>query len=528
MFTPRRRLVGALAFALPLLVALCYPFAFHASAQTSAVLPGQVIISEFRFRGPGACSECAAQTSATPHRGHSAKLACACGSSDPNRDEFIELYNNTDSDIVVADSVPNSDAATHGWTLVAEPTPTPAISPAKTLGTDHVAATPASFVVVATIPNGTKIPARGHYLVANEAGYSLGGYPSGSSSGLGASDDQDYDNEAVDIPNDSGVALFSTAYSGSFDLDHRLDAVGFISATTVLRVPGGTLKPLAADPIFYEGTPLLNPVTLDVEHSFVRKLNTGRPQDTDNNADDFILVATDLSGLSGQQAFLGAPGPENTASPINGNNLIHASLVEPCAFSTDAPNRERDMSAFTSSNNNDYPNGTLLIRRRWTNDTQMPVTALRFRYVDLTTATSNSDSDVPGQAKLHAVDSDPTTPLTIKGQGCAGTATVIVLGLLLDTPPNQPNDGGLNSSLSADVTLDHPLNPGDGIDLNFLFGVEQPGHFRAYVNVEPSFDVPAPLTVTSKQKHLNGDQSSPQPTKSQSTSKRVGVVFRQP
>jgi hypothetical protein len=525
MFTPRRCLVSALALALPLLVAL-FPLARRASMQE--VAPSPVIISEFRFRGSGACAVCAGRTrSGALRRGHSPKVAFACGcGSDPDRDEFIELYNNTDSDIVVADSAPNSDNPSPGWTLVAEPTPVPATN--KVPGTDHAAATPASFVVVATILNGTKIPARGHYLVANEAGYSLGGYPSGSSSGLGAGDDQDYDNESVDIPNDSGVALFSTSDQNSFDITHRLDAVGFISETTTLRAPNGTLKPLVADPVFYEGTPLLTPVTTDVEHSFVRKLNTGRPQDTDSNADDFILVTTDPSGLSNQQAFLGAPGPESTLSPINGNNLIHASLVEPCNAPSDAPNRERDMSLFTSSYSNQYPNGTLLIRRRWTNDTQMPVTALRFRYVDLTTATSNPDSDVPGQAKLHTVDSNSTTPLTIKGQGCAGQATVIVLGLTLETPPDQPNDGGLNSSLSADVTLDRPLNPGDTIDLNFLFGVEQPGHFRAYVNVEPSFDVPTPPAATGKQKKLNGDQSSTQATKGRTTSKRIGGVFRQP
>jgi hypothetical protein len=529
MFTPRR-LASALALALPLLAAI-FPLTHHAAAQVpTGVLPGQVIISEFRFRGPGGCVECAARTRATtPRRGHSPKAACACG-SDPNRDEFIELYNNTDSDIVVADTAPIANSTPQqGWTLVAEPAPTMTPPPmAKASGTDHVAATPVSLVVVATIPDGTKIPARGHYLVANSVGYSLSGYPNGTPSGLGTSPDQDYDDTNVDIPDDSGVALFSTTDQNNFDITHRLDAVGFISATTVLRAPGGTARPLAADPIFYEGTPLLNPVTTDIEHSFVRKLNTGRPQDTDSNADDFILVTTDPSSLSNQQAFLGAPGPENSSSPINGNNLIHASLVEPCALSSDAPNRERDMNLFTSSNSNEYPNGTLLIRRRWTNDTQMPVTALRFRYVDLTTATSNSDSDVPGQAKLHAVDSNSTTPLTIMGQGCTGTTTVIVLGLTLDTPPDQPNDGGLNSSLSANVTLDRPLNPGDTIDINFLFGVEQTGHFRAYVNVEPSFDVPVMRVVTSKQKQLNGDQSNTQATKGRTTSKRVGGVFRQP
>ena len=139
----------------------------------------------------------------------------------------------------------------------------------------------------------------------------------------------------------------------------------------------------------------------------------------------------------------------------------------------------------------------MLIRRKFTNDTQQPVTALRFRLVDLTPPTSDPDSEDPAAAKLHVLDSNPT-PLNISGAGCAGTASVIVSGLLLDTPPDQPNDGGLNSSLSADVTFDRPLNPGDSISINFLFGVERPGNFRAYVNVEPSFDIPPARVVPGK------------------------------
>ena len=93
------------------------------------VTPGRtadspLIISEFRLRGPNGAN-----------------------------DEFIEIYNNTDTAHVVTASDGSS-----GYGVFA-----------------------ADGVMRFFIPNGTVIPARGHYLGANSVAYSLSNYPAGNS-----------------------------------------------------------------------------------------------------------------------------------------------------------------------------------------------------------------------------------------------------------------------------------------------------------------------------------------------------------
>src|SRR5262245_28926178 len=60
-----------------------------------------------------------------------------------------------------------------------------------------------------TIPNGTVIPAHGHFLCANSSGYSLGGYPAGS--GTTATPNATY---TADIPYNAGIALFNNNSGG--------------------------------------------------------------------------------------------------------------------------------------------------------------------------------------------------------------------------------------------------------------------------------------------------------------------------
>ena len=70
------------------------------------------------------------------------------------------------------------------------------------------------------------------------------------------------------------------------------------------------------------------------------------------------------------------------------------------------------------------------------------------------------------------------------GQGSA-PCTVTVRGTTLEEPPGQRAGGGLNSSLSVGaVTLAAPLADGESVNVQFLLGVQQPGRFRFYVNVE--------------------------------------------
>src|SRR5207237_881923 len=95
-------------------------------------------------------------------------------------DDFVELYNNTDVQLTVA----ASDASA-GYGLFK-------------MGTDCNAAP----VLIGTIPNGTVIPARGHYLLVGSQ-YSLAAYAAGDLT------------LTADIDSDHNVAVFSTATLGN-------------------------------------------------------------------------------------------------------------------------------------------------------------------------------------------------------------------------------------------------------------------------------------------------------------------------
>ncbi|MEO7508981.1 MAG: hypothetical protein ABIZ95_17175, partial [Pyrinomonadaceae bacterium] len=135
-----------------------------------------LIISEFRLRGPNG----------------------------PN-DEFIEIFNQSGTFHTVA----------------------------SVSGTGYAVAA-SDGVVRCTIPNGTTFSAGGHYLCANAAGYSLGGYPAGN--GMTATPDATY---SVEIPDNVGIALFNNNSGGaSFNLVNRFSAVGSTAETNQLYREG--------------------------------------------------------------------------------------------------------------------------------------------------------------------------------------------------------------------------------------------------------------------------------------------------
>jgi hypothetical protein len=358
--------------------------------------PGDILISEFRFRGEDVFTAV---------------------------NEFVEIQNNTNQGITV-----NVTDGSSGW-LVTTIDPT------------------INFI----IPNGTTIPARGHYLAGNGSGYNLFSY--------GAADTF----YSGDIPDSGGVAIFATVNSSSIDLAHRLDAAGFTGA----------------DELYREGAGLISPGANAGNYSFVRKLVTGAAQDTNDNAADFQFVSTNGGVYGGLQSTLGAPGPENTASPIQRNAQVKASLIDPVAGLANAPNRVRN-STPNSCGGANCALGTLIIRRRFTNSTGHGVTKLRFRIVDVTTL----GNIVAGQADLRALDSFGGA-VTVTGGG-----TVQVRGLTLEqgsptvTIP-QPLGGGLNSSLAVGViTVAQPLAPGANVNVEFRLGVQTGGNFRFFVNIE--------------------------------------------
>ena len=418
-----------------------------ASAQTQPAA-GSVIISELRYRGPNGI-----------------------------RDEFIELYNNTNSPITV-------NSTSGGWAVVA--------SNGNITGP------------VCTIPNGTTIPARGHFLCANTdpdfgSGYSLDDYPSGNPTPTPsptppilidgpapsvvatpnpfATARPDRAFIIDDIPDGFGIALFNTQSGPSQNLANRLDAFGF------------TNSPL----LFREGTGFPTIPAAGNEHTLFRDLRPSVPKDTNNNAADFRFVAT--TGTL-QSQLNGSPGPENLASPIVNNTTINSSLLDPTVAAASPPNRLR---TFTPEPN--APLGTLLIRRVFTNNTGAPVTRLRFRVINITTrGTPASECGGSPCADMRALTS-PDGTATMSNQ-----TVVVVRGVRLEeNPPITLEGGGLNSSLSADfITLAQPLQNGFSVNIQFKLGIVTSAPFRLILNIEaqnaPALVIPASAALTNKKK----------------------------
>jgi hypothetical protein len=346
----------------------------------------------------------------------------------PSTNEFVEVYNNTNADITV--STVDGSA---GWALV---------------GSDGN--------VRATINNGTIIRARSHLLVTNSVGYTLKDY-GGTDAATG---DLSY---TLDIPDDGGVALFRTANSLSFTEAERLDAAGYTTAPALYREGAGLPT----------GGPELGSGV--VEFSFYRDLRGGGlPKDTGNNAVDFLGVSTDGAG-TGLGQRLGAPGPENSASPVNRNGLFTASALDPNVSASSPPNRVRD----TADTGTNKTFGTLSIRRTYTNNTGGDVTRLRFRIMDITSLPAPDAAT----ADVRALSSGDIV-VTVGGN------PVDVRGTTLEEPPAQPNGGAWNSSLRVGfVTLAQPLADGQSISVQFLLGVVQRGNFRFFINIEAANDI---------------------------------------
>jgi hypothetical protein len=145
-----------------------------AFATSVAPVEAQLVISEFRLRGPSGAN-----------------------------DEFIEIYNNSGADHTVAGG-----------------------------GTGYAVAA-SNGVARCVIPNGTVIPNRGHYLCVNSVAYSLASYPAGN--GTTATGDATF---TTDIPDNAGIAIFNTSIAANFTLANRLDAVGSTSEANTLYKEG--------------------------------------------------------------------------------------------------------------------------------------------------------------------------------------------------------------------------------------------------------------------------------------------------
>ena len=386
----------------------------HAQTQ---IQPGQVLISEVRLAGEGGA-----------------------------QDEYIELYNNTNNDIFV-----QATDTSGGWTVV--------VTFSGITGPLY------------TIPNGTRIPARGHLLGANPNGYSLTGYPSGypatppavpngfaPPSFPNTTPDRTWDFNVPEGDQSLGIALFSTTSGIAFTAATRLDAFGLLGAPALYKEGNG-----------YPNLPLTRTLVRDM------RTPTGAHKDTNDNAADFLLLNnfSQLAPLAPGE-LLGAPGPENLNSPVANLHLVKGSLLDPIAGSSNAPNRERRPNFEPNANL-----GTLLIRRRFTNNGNTSISRLRFRAIDITGPGSDNTCGGALCADVRLLTSQD------EEAGSPNIGVVTVRGLTLEEPPLQSNGGGFNSSVSANIiTLPTPLAPGASINVTFKLGVMRTGSFRLLVNIE--------------------------------------------
>ena len=272
------------------------PIAPTLSGPKAAAGPGQLIISEFRVRGPNGAN-----------------------------DEFIEIYNSSGADHTVTAAV--VDGSQDGYGIAAS-----------------------DGVTRCTILNGTVIPNRGHFLCVNSIGYSLASYPAGN--GTTATGDATY---TADIVDNDGLAIFNNSVGGGqYSLLNRIDAVGSINAPALYR-EGAGLMPVAAFAI--DQAWVRDICGKDGSISAFGPCPTSTPADSDDNAADFFLVdpngncfadppgpdsCSDLPANHPAKQRLGAPGPENLSSTIQRNASFAATLLDPCVADTSVPNRQRD------------------------------------------------------------------------------------------------------------------------------------------------------------------------------------------
>ena len=250
-------------------------------------------------------------------------------------------------------------------------TPTPITVPAGGYGLFKMGANcDATPTLVGTVPAGTVIPARGHFLFVGST-YSLAALATGDAT------------LTSDIETNRNIALFSTTDVTLISSSNRLDAVGFTGQTTsncalLLEGNGLHLGPIA---------PLQGSFVRDncgkgaVVTTFGVCPTDGDPKDSNNNSADFYFVDTQAIDIGGVQR-LGAPGPENLAAPrkLDANGALF--FVDATVAPASPPNRVRDLTPGDPATSTF---GTLSIRRRFQNNTGQPVTRLRFRIIDVTT-----------------------------------------------------------------------------------------------------------------------------------------------
>jgi hypothetical protein len=403
--------------------------------QPNVTTARQLIISEFRLRGPNGAN-----------------------------DEFIDLYNTTGAPLT-----------------------------ATSLNGTGLGLAASDGVVRCTVFNGTVIPAGGHFLCVNSVGYSASAYPAGN--GTTATGDATY---TTDIPDNAGIALFNNNSAGAnFSLANRIDAVGSASEANALYKEGtgyATLTPFSID---YSWVRRLPGGCLGSNECNVADLSTVlgpasvAPQDTDINATDFYFQDTNGTSAGGGQR-LGAPGPQNLSGPSALNGAANTRLLDSCALENEGPNFVRDLTNDAAHN---ATFGKVDLRRTFTNNLASNITRLRFRVVDLTTFPAPSgEADL---RPITSPDVNVTVNRPPCGSGTSSiTVRGTTLEQPPNQPNGTGYNGSL--SVNA-VTLATPLAAGASIDVRFLIGVQQTGVGRFCVVSETIPESPTQVSCFTPQ-----------------------------
>ncbi|MCP9493575.1 MAG: lamin tail domain-containing protein [Pyrinomonadaceae bacterium MAG19_C2-C3] len=414
--------------------------------------PGEVLISEFRLSGNG-----------------------------NQRDEYVELYNNTNVPLNIGD-----------------------IFGVASFDPDLVGiGNPGDGVFVVGVSPGVVIPPRGYYLITNVFGtssYSINSTP-------GNNRRTDFDGDY--FLDNRGLAFVRLESDNNL---RTIDAVGFSSDTQGNTAYAGATGQTSPNG-FTEGTAITYNGTgtggaIASQASFVRRLVRAVPVDTGNNANDFVLVSTAgpnagvtsnlTSNLNGM-AILGAPNPQNLQSPYRGfTNPIQAELANTARGVNEAPNAER----FVNEIGPNAAQGTLAFRRRFVNTQQgREITTLRFRFTNLTTLGSpNQVRDDQTQADARALSSPGGSPPRVTITRADGS-TVRLTSVTLD-PPSVEGNGGLGGGLYSSVSVPFPalvqtvegtittadrIRFREAVVVEFLFGINSPAgsivRFAAVIEV---------------------------------------------
>jgi hypothetical protein len=291
------------------------------------------------------------------------------------------------------------------------------------------------------------VPAGGRFLVTNTDGYSLGTVYSAESA--------------------TQFATGNVSYSGDFALNSPLSLNS-----------GETVIDSVSDLSSFVTSP-------GNQYSFVRRLDSGLPADSGTDTQDFNLVDTAATvstvGETGvgplTAARLGAPGPQNTRSPIQRNSLIGFSRLNLPGVNADARYVSRGSNADTL--------GRLSLRRVITNKSEtVTATRVRLRLVGITAGASSTQ----GVADLRALSSSG-----FKYRLGDGTLQDAAVGIALESPSSPTaapllagsagNGGGLNSSWIVPLP-GTGLAPGGSINIEFLFGIKVEGQYRMAIDAE--------------------------------------------